>query len=476
MNNSLQAGIAGGIRPMTARWVITADMALQTAAHFGGTGDGSADMEILRDPKEGFPLLPGTSLAGALRSHLSDVLGGYYKEEHKDVSLLFGASRRDEQGTQSPLIVFDSFGRLPDGMTEEIRDGVAIDPETGTAMPRKKFDMEVIPAGTVFPLRLDVIIGKPEEESPLLSLLVKALDGLTVGDISLGARRSRGLGAVIAGHWSAVRYDLTTPDGWLNWLTSDTLHPIADDSNSSDKPKEAFEGAYHPIKWNEIADERNRLLVDAELFFTAGILVRSPAITPDAPDSVHLISGGRSVLPGTSLAGVLRNRALRIARIVHNGKDDAEARVNCLFGSPLEAEQEDKHLASRLRISESAIMEGRRMRPSRIRLDRFTQGVVRGALFDEEPDYYGKGKVRFELRDPKSGESGLLLLLLKDLLSGDLYIGGAAAVGRGAVKGTASVCFENGKEAKIGAGLEISGETRELFQQKIAELHEGGTV
>ncbi|HHY12973.1 MAG TPA: hypothetical protein GX529_10140, partial [Firmicutes bacterium] len=223
MNNFSKTGIAGGIRPMAARWVITADMVLNTAAHFGGTGDGSVDMEILRDSKEGCPLLPGTSLAGALRSHLSDVLGGYYKEEHEYVSFLFGASRSDGQGSQSPLIVFDSLGKLPDGVTEEIRDGVALEPKTGTAKPHKKFDLELIPPGTVFPLCLEVIISKPEEESHLLSLLLKVLEGLTEGDISLGAKRSRGLGFVIACNWRAVRYDLTTPDGWLDWLTSDPL-------------------------------------------------------------------------------------------------------------------------------------------------------------------------------------------------------------------------------------------------------------
>jgi len=458
---------------MSARWVITADMVLKTAAHFGGAGDGRVDMEILRDLKEGCPLLPGTSLAGSLRSYLSDVLGGYYKEEHEDVSLLFGASRRDEQGTQSSLIAFDSLGKLPDGMTEEIRDGVALEQKTGTAKPHKKFDLELIPPGTIFPLCLEVIIGKPEEESHLLGLLLKVLEGLTKGDISLGARRSRGLGSVIACNWRAVRYDLTAPEGWLNWLTSDPLLPIADDVlNGCVLPKEVFEGAYQSIKWKEIEDKRNRLVVDAELFFPAGVLVRSPARTPDAPDNVHLISGECSVLPGTSLAGVLRNRALKIARIVRSGKDDAEAWVNSLFGSPTEADPEDKHFASRLRISESVVMEGTRVRPSRIRLDRFTQGVAKGALFDEEPDYYGKARMRFELREPKPGETGLLLLLLKDLLSGDLYIGGAAAVGRGAVNGNASVCFVDGKKAEISSKLEISGEAQEFFPKKITEFHE----
>jgi predicted TIM-barrel fold metal-dependent hydrolase len=44
--------------------------------------------------------------------------------------------------------------------------------------------------------------------------------------------------------------------------------------------------------------------------------VRSPASDAGAPDVVHLHSAGKPVLPGTSLAGVMRAQALRIARLV----------------------------------------------------------------------------------------------------------------------------------------------------------------
>ena len=43
---------------------------------------------------------------------------------------------------------------------------------------------------------------------------------------------------------------------------------------------------------------------------------RSSGRTADAADATHLLSGGSPVLPGTSLAGALRSRALRIARLV----------------------------------------------------------------------------------------------------------------------------------------------------------------
>jgi len=82
---------------------------------------------------------------------------------------------------------------------------------------------------------------------------------------------------------------------------------------------------------------------------------------------------------------------------------------------------------------------GDRIRQTRIRVDRATQGVVPGALFEEEPQVGGRLTTHIELRDPQRGETGLLLLLLKDLLSGDLTVGGAAAVGRGVLDGTAEV-------------------------------------
>lgn len=477
-NNHSKSEIAGGVRPMAARWIITGEIVLKTAAHFGGEGDSAVDMGVLRDPKDCVPLLPGTSLAGALRSHLADVLGGYRSKEDSGIAALFGGERRKDEGAQSPLIVFDALGWLPDGMPVEIRDGVAIDPATGTAKAHKKFDMEVLPAGTIFPVRVELIIADTVFESRLINLLIMALEGLAKGDISLGMRRSRGLGAVTARNWQAVRHGLTTREGWLGWLTSDTQNPIGDEIETQDSPWKACRTAWPSITREEIEDKRKRVVIDAELSFPGGILVRSPAATPDAPDAVHLVSGGNSILPGTSLAGVLRNCALKIARIISIGKDDAECRVNRIFGPPSgdqEAPQVE-HAASRLRVTESVVTNGTRMRPSRIRIDRFTQGVVKSALFDEEPDYGGKATVHLELRDPTSGDTGLLLLLLKDLLSGDLHAGGSGSVGRGVVWGAARIRFSDGQEFSIASDLAVVEEAGALFNSYISAFRGAGPL
>jgi CRISPR/Cas system CSM-associated protein Csm3 (group 7 of RAMP superfamily) len=444
----------GGVRPVAARWTISAELILESATHLGAGAGDAADMVLLRDARTGGPLLPGTSIAGALRSHLADVLGGYRSAEDARVARLFGGSRSDDLGAQSPLIIFDSVGRLPGDHAVEIRDGVQIDAARGTAEDHRKFDLEVLPAGTSFPIRFDLVVPKLEDESELVSLLVAALSGLTSGDIALGARRSRGLGAVRATNWRTVRNDLTSREGWTAWLLSDWEVPLADGVNGMTDVREACERAHAGLTLAGVQDRRRRLVVVAEISSIGGLLVRSPPTGPDAPDAAHLRSAGRSVLPGTSVAGVLRNQALRIARIVRDGKHDAERWIDRLFGPRMvgvTATGSSSPYASRLRVSESVVEQGTRSRPSRVRIDRFTQGVVPGALFDEEPEHGGRVRLRIELREPQPGELGLLLLVVKDLLTGDIAVGGTSGVGRGRFGGTAALRLEDGQTVNLDA-------------------------
>jgi len=477
---SLQPGDAGGVRSMAARWVVTGEMRLETAAHFGGQGETAVDMAVLRDPTDGRPLLPGTSLAGALRSHLADVLGGYRSSEHKDVAALFGAARSTDAGSQSPLIVFDSLAHLPEDLTLEIRDGVAIDSVTGTAEAHKKFDFEVLPAGTRFPVRIELIVENPDREVRLLGLLIVALEGLAEGDIALGMRRSRGLGTINVHNWKALRHDLTTAQGWLGWLTSDHEKPIADDAQSYHFVAEAIRSVYPSRQalnnfLDNVTDKRRRILAELEMKIAGDLLVRSPATDPGAPDAVHLCSAGMPVLPGTGLAGALRAQALRIARLVREKHGDGDRWVERIFGPRLERQNENSQsgqaIASKLRISESFIKNGGARRQTRIAIDRFTGGVVQGALFDEQVQAGGNLTVKLELRDPTDAEAGLVLLLLKDLLSGEIPVGGSVSVGRGVLRGTARVRSGDGADYEIAKNLTVEEAARKVFDEKIAAFH-----
>jgi CRISPR/Cas system CSM-associated protein Csm3 (group 7 of RAMP superfamily) len=471
------------VRSMVARWVVTGIMTLESAAHFGGEAKGFSDMQILRDPKDGVPLLPGTSLAGALRSYLADVLGGYCSKEQPEVAALFGAARGDDEGSQSPLIVFDSLGTLPSELNVEIRDGVAIDPATGTAEHHKKYDFEVLPAGTEFPVRVELIVGENDNEVRLVSLLVKALNGLSNGEIALGMRRSRGLGAIKANNWKARRFDLSCRDGWMQWLTSDHEMPITETSGA-DSPVVAVQNAYRDLMIEEIADyKRKSVFIDALLHVEGDILIRSAGFEPAGADVIHLRSAGKPVLPGTSLAGAMRSQALKIANLFKtkpDGKPDGKVWVDELFGPRINKDEDAKvengknsPKASRLRISEGTISEAEARRQIRIAIDRFTGGVVNGALFDEEVQSGGCVEVKIELRNPKKGEVGLLLLLIKDLLSGQIPVGGSVSVGRGILKGSAKIQFDDGGEYDIPTDLNVAEEARHKFDVYISSFVNG---
>ncbi|MCZ7664445.1 MAG: RAMP superfamily CRISPR-associated protein [Thermoleophilia bacterium] len=352
----------GGVRPVVARWTIIGELILETATHLGGGAGDIADMVLICDARTGGPLLPGTSIAGALRSHLGDVLGGYRSQEDERVALLFGGARGSDLGAQSPLIVFDSLGALPDHHASEIRNGVQLDAARGIAEEHKKFDLEVLPPGTSFPMRFDLVVSCADEEPDLLALLVAALSGFSGGDIALGARRSRGLGAARATRWKATRYELSSREGWLAWLLTDGNAPSAE--RELDDVREACLRAFGSCALPEVRDRRRRLLVDVDVKATGGLLVRSAPGFPDAPDAAHIRSAGRSVLPGTSLAGVLRKQALRIARVVRGEKGDGEHWIDRLFGPRMEgiADAGDRELrASKLRITEG-VVEGARAR------------------------------------------------------------------------------------------------------------------
>ena len=428
-------------------------------------------------------MLSGSSLAGGLRSYIADRLFGYGKEEprpeprpSKPVADLFGGTRGDDEGGQSPLIVFDGISRFPENRVTEIRDGVAIHAPTGLAEDHKKFDLEVLPPGTTFPIRFELLIAEPATEVHQVSVLVEALSGLEQGEIPIGARRSRGLGACRAKCWRAQRFDLATEQGWLDWLRSDYLDPLGS-MQQTPKIAKAVETAYPKIALHSQQDKRTRIRITAHLTLDTGLLVRSPGTEAADADVTHLSSGGKPVVPGTSLAGVMRARALRIARVVRDGKGDAEKWINDLFGPRLAGTTDPNYQPheSRLRITEKPVQETNRLRPNRIRIDRFTGGVVDGALFDEEPVYGGKVEVVLELRNPRPGETGLVLLLLKDLLTGDLPVGGTTSVGRGVLKGTATVQIGD-KNYTLDPAASADSETVSVLNEKVTEFLEVGSL
>lgn len=426
-------------REIVERVLIQGDLTLETPTCFGtGNFEGLIDIPLALDPLEGKALLTGASLAGALRSYLRERELGYGKKDVGSKNSLYLAlfgSQEDDEGEQSYLIVHDSLGKVPQ---VELRDGVKINPKTRTAEDRHKFDYELIEAGTTFQIKMELLLPKDNRKrQKLITALTICLQGLERGEIVLGFRKRRGFGSCRVKEWNVCRYNLTTPEGLIGWLKMDK----GEEKNGRDIL------TLLDINELELLDKRCIFQMDATFSLDGSLIIRSGYDEVDAPDTVHLHSkrNGKSVpvLSGTSLAGALRARALRITNTVQNSttiKNENETVseiINKLFGPEIET-SEDKAFASQLITTETEIVTPLNLVQQRVKIDRFTGNSFPTALFDEQPVFEQKDtkvKLKVQIQNPENAQIGLLLLILKDLWTSDLPLGGEASIGRGRLVG-----------------------------------------
>lgn len=450
------------------RIVVDGKLRLTAPTHLGGGDDGNlADMALVRDSAEGYPLLAGTSIAGALRSYLRAWQQGHSKAEPGReeggeglAETLLGGTQADPDGAQSPLIIEDSLGALA---PVEIRDGVAIDGATRTARDQKKYDLELLPAGMTFDLTFELLVPDDKELADYLrAILALALRALAEGEIGIGARNTRGYGACTVDRWKVTAYTMSNAADLLAYLAAD--HTDEPDWEMY-APTDVVEGddivallkatlpPYPPGKLEPIHDTRQTFTLRATCALASPLLIRADeAEVPGAvqPDATHIRARDLSasdptlrhpVLPGTSLAGALRARATRITNTLERGNQGpAKKLIEDLFG-PLMVGEDDRARAraSRLRVSERPIADAMSLVQNRVAIDRFTGGAADTALFAEAPLVAGTVEIVITIRDPQCAEIGLVLLLLKDLWTGDLPLGGASSIGRGRLRG---ICAE----------------------------------
>lgn len=493
-------------RRIDRRVVVEGDLILLTPAHFGnGASDEATDMPLLVDTYDGVsPLLTGTTLAGALRSYLyarekgwramqPQMLNQQEAAESRQTltGLLFGGFKGDDDGLQSALIVDDALGQ---NYGIDMRDGVKIDGKSRTAFHGGLFDMQVWRTGTKFPIRFELVLARPRPrkktdegdhwakyQQDLKRALVTALEGLPDGGITLGARKYRGFGRITVKNWRVKAFDMRDTAQHLDWilngarsLSAQGVEPIAQLTNHNE-----FKNCTAP-------DRRHWLQVEATFSLDGSLLIGSTGRQNNASDLVHVSNhAGRPVLPGTSVTGALRARATRILNLISPIK--LESWVDDLFGADLHVKGDQRKKgggkASRLMVEEHLIEKPEfDLVQNRVAIDRFTGGALETALFNEHPVWGIEStrlKIHLRLINPKPYEIGLLLLLLKDLWTGDLALGGESSIGRGRLEGRHAkvTLWENGASdhweiTQADKTLLISDSDRETLEKFVKELGE----
>ncbi|GAB4195480.1 MAG: CRISPR-associated RAMP protein Csx7 [Sandaracinaceae bacterium] len=177
------------------------------------------DLPLLRN-SSGTPFIPGASIKGVLRSAIeslvrardADAAPDPLEPRRRDDSRGEGDAverareKRRELESSSDVIgrifgtpglashvVFADARPLDAGrLVVETRDGVAIDRDLGRVSGSKKYDFEVVPAGTQFDLEIVMNDLNDAQEGAV----VVGLDLLDDGLLRLGGFKSRGLGLV----------------------------------------------------------------------------------------------------------------------------------------------------------------------------------------------------------------------------------------------------------------------------------------
>jgi CRISPR/Cas system CSM-associated protein Csm3 (group 7 of RAMP superfamily) len=293
-------------RTVTGRVVVTGELVARTALHVGGMGeDVTSDMPLARDGAGRF-VVPGTSLAGAFRAWCERA----FPESPATVTAIWGSA--DEDGAASRVCIEDIPVGDAESVPVDIRDGVGIDREWGTAAYAIKYDRAVLPRGTRLPLRLTIEHdeGSAESASEMAAALVAALAD---GEICLGAARTRGLGRVRLEGGRVERFDLGSRDGTLALLRRLAWEARGGrDATAAGRPAASTE-----IEPRHAPHAPPRLSVEIHWHPVGPLMVKAGA-DGVAVDTLPLLAGCEgglsTLLPGSSIKGVLRGQAERIIR------------------------------------------------------------------------------------------------------------------------------------------------------------------
>lgn len=425
-----------------------------------GSGENEhTDLDILMT-SDGTPFVPGSALAGALRSYLEANMGvgdaedlfgtlgwGLRTEENRRI-------QKETQEYQSRIFVYDT---LLKNANVTVRDGVRLD-EYKTSEENAKYDMQVVENGVEFEVRLEILIRDREEkkngdlETALkcdLSRLRCCVSGMETGNLRLGARSRRGFGKL---KLNQVQYrifrmnQVTDFETWLDWDW---------------QAMSAFEGG---SKWDlnklgDISGEEHCMRIPLRIKDT--ILIRRYGTDPwgkshktgevqEADYGQLTLLDGSAVIPGTTWAGAIRSYLAGLVKEFGqlDSWEEAQETLEPFFGTWV---GHDEKKASRVIFDETKIKGGHRMPVVRNSIDRFTGGAAKGALFSEMLWAGGKAEleIRWSERELKETEHqvlcGLLLWAAYGLNNGLLAVGGETGVGRGIFQEEGTVRIDGSK-------------------------------
>ncbi len=391
-----------------------------------GSGKGKYSNSDIQLDAIGNPFIPSTSFIGVLRHAFEKYI--FIEPELKPSFKDFWGYAEKENSQQSAIFSSDLTFLADKSPEVFIRDGIRIDNEKGIVQEGGKFDFEVIERESCFQFYIELTYHEKNE------IFVKATartiyELLKNQYIQIGAKTNSGFGKICLLDQETTIYvfDFSKKMDVFYWLTQNFSQENVISLNALGQPFD-FPNRYFSII--------------TRLKLKNSLIIRSYSREPEMPDATQLKFKNDWVIPSSSLKGAIRARAERIANTLE--LKDAKKIIDELFGNVDDEHRAKDAKKGKIQIEEITLEEGifQTELQARIKVDRFTGGVIEGGLFDSMPIFAPSEEskksiitLQIKVENYIKREAGLLLLVLKDLCSGNLAIGGEKNIGRGVFEG-----------------------------------------
>ncbi|WKN24020.1 RAMP superfamily CRISPR-associated protein [Azotobacter vinelandii] len=370
--------------------------ALSAHGIHSGQGDATHDVLLVRDAN-GLPALPGSSLAGVLRH-------AYCERHGQDATgRLFGQIGEQAQPSWLSVgwgLVHDSLDRPCEGLLDDkqrdpllellanskplVRQRVRLE-HTGAASDQGKFDVTLIPAGVRYTAWLGYWCDDSEESRRHWKNLLALLGA---GSLLIGHGVRSGNGHFEVSELAQACWDLRTPQGRQAYVA---------------RPRSRRD--HQGLQALETALATTPVQIELQLRAEAGWRVgggerslgrheKTPDLLPQHELRVHwengqaVLSRHFHLLPGSALKGALRHRVAYHYRCLSGdfaGLASSPAPEDCPAVAQLFGQAKDNEGTAGLLLFHDLHLEDPRLKVlMHNRIDRFTGGVIDGALFSEE--------------------------------------------------------------------------------------------
>lgn len=402
-----------------------------------GKGD-TTDFEVIKD-KNGKPFIPAAGFAGMLRAsfeaHKSRFDTGHLKyfwgtdaDETKKIENV----TKKGQIYQSHIIIDDL--RLQGEHALAVRDGVAIEHKTNTAQKGSKYDYELIEKGAKFSLQMEITIRDGFDKGIFLQFLHYIIENGKQGHYQQGAFKTNGFGIL---EWAKKEDKNEDVNVYVFDFPKDGKAWLAYCKNNETSAAKAYSFSEADKKLGSI--NKNALIIKGTFSIKNALIIGSAKGGIESGlDKTHLKDSAEdAIFTAKSARGPIRHRALRILNTINEDTKANKEIINKLFG--FVDEKAKKAQKGRFKTFEVEITgaNSTQIQP-RIKIDRFTGGTIEGALMQTQPLWHEKERfeLTFEIENCTAADAGLMLLVMKDLMTEDLPMGGEKAIGRGLLNGS----------------------------------------